>query len=76
MTVSLATALNPYIGYQKAAEIVKESVATGRSIIDIARDKKLLSEQEIAEILDPVSMTEPQYPKDAAKRRDDITGKK
>ena len=75
-TVSLATALNPYIGYAKAAEIVKESVATGRSIIDIARDKKLLSEQEIAEILDPVSMTEPQYPKDAAKRRDDITGKK
>src|SRR5882757_3041062 len=71
-TVSLATALNPYIGYAKAAEIVKESVATGRSIIDIARDKKLLSEQEIAEILDPVSMTEPQYPKDAAKRRDDI----
>src|SRR4029077_20992468 len=41
-TVSLATALNPYIGYAKAAEIVKESVATGRSIIDIARDKKLL----------------------------------
>jgi aspartate ammonia-lyase len=75
-TVSLATALNPYIGYAKAAEIVKESVATGRSIIDIARDKKLLSEQEISEILDPVSMTEPQYPKDAAKRRDDITGKK
>jgi aspartate ammonia-lyase len=75
-TVSLATALNPYIGYAKAADIVKESVATGRSIIDIARDKKLLSEQEIAEILDPVSMTEPQYPKDAAKRRDDITGKK
>ena len=42
---------------------MKESVATGRSIIDIARDKKLLSEQEIAEILDPVSMTEPQYPR-------------
>src|SRR5258707_12341993 len=74
-TVSLATALNPYIGYAKAAEIVKESVATGRSIIDIARDKKLLSEQEIAEILDPASMTEPQYPKDAAKRREDIKRK-
>jgi aspartate ammonia-lyase len=74
-TVSLATALNPYIGYTKAAEIVKESVATGRSIIDIARDKKLLTEQEIAEILDPVNMTEPQVPKDAAKRREDIKGK-
>jgi aspartate ammonia-lyase len=69
-TVSLATALNPYIGYKKAAEIVKESIATGRSIIDIARDKKLLSEKEIKEILDPVRMTEPQYPLDAAKERD------
>src|SRR5713226_9162917 len=74
-TVSLATALNPYIGYQKAAEIVKESVATGRSIIDIARNKKLLSEKEIEEILDPVSMTEPQYPKESAKNREDIKKK-
>ena len=69
-TVSLATALNPYIGYAKAAEIVKESVATGRSIIDIARDKKLLTEEEIKEVLDPARMTEPQYPLDAAKERD------
>jgi len=69
-TVSLATALNPYIGYAKAAEIVKESVATGKSIIEIARSKKLLTEEEIAEILDPVRMTEPQYPLDAAKERD------
>ncbi len=69
-TVSLATALNPYIGYAKAAEIVKESVATGKSIIEIARAKKLLTEQEIAEILDPVRMTEPQYPLEAAKERD------
>ncbi len=68
-TVSLATALNPYIGYAKAAEIVKESVATGRSIIEIAREKKLLSEAEIAEILDPARMTEPQPPLGAAKRR-------
>jgi aspartate ammonia-lyase len=69
-TVSLATALNPYIGYAKAAEIVKESIATGESIIAIARAKKLLTEEEIAEILDPVRMTEPQYPLEAAKERD------
>jgi aspartate ammonia-lyase len=69
-TVSLATALNPYIGYAKAAEIVKESVATGESIIRIARSKNLLSEEEISEILDPVRMTEPQYPLDSAKQRD------
>jgi aspartate ammonia-lyase len=75
-TVSLATALNPYIGYAKAAEIAKESVATGRSIIEIARAKNLLSEQEINEILDPVSMTEPQAPKEAAKHREEIKQKK
>ena len=69
-TVALATALNPYIGYAKAAEIVKESVSTGKSIIAIARGKKLLTEEEIAEILDPARMTEPQYPLDAAKERD------
>jgi aspartate ammonia-lyase len=71
-TVSLATALNPYIGYQKAAEIVKESIKTGRSIIEIARSKNLLSEQEIAEILDPVNMTEPKEPLEAAKQREAI----
>ncbi len=75
-TVSLATALNPYIGYAKAAEIAKESVATGRSIIEIAREKKLLSEKEIEEILDPVNMTEPQVPKEAAKKREEVKGKK
>ncbi len=74
-TVSLATALNPYIGYAKAAEIAKESVKTGRSIIEIARDKKLLSEKEIAEILDPVRMTEPQRPLDAAQKREEIKAK-
>jgi aspartate ammonia-lyase len=61
-TVSLATALNPYIGYAKAAEIAKEAVATGRSIIEIAREKKLLSEDQIKEILDPERMTEPRPP--------------
>ena len=69
-TVSLATALNPYIGYAKAAEIVKESVATGESIIALARNRKLLSEEEIAAILNPARMTEPQYPLEADGKRD------
>ena len=74
-TVSLATALNPYIGYAKAAEIVKESVATGNTIIDIARARGYLSESQIKEILDPARMTEPQRPLDAARNRRKITGK-
>jgi aspartate ammonia-lyase len=75
-TVSLATALNPYVGYGKAAEIVKESNASGRSIIEIAREKKLLSEQDIQEILDPVRMTEPQIPLESAAQREEIKAKK
>jgi aspartate ammonia-lyase len=71
-TVSLATALNPYIGYAKAAEIAKESVTTGKTIIDIARSKGYLSDQQIKEILDPARMTEPQRPLDAAKDRDKL----
>lgn len=74
-TVSLATALNPYIGYAKAAEIAKESVATGKSIIEIARAKKYLSEDQINEILDPARMTEPVRPLEAAKEREAIKAK-
>ena len=74
-TVSLATALNPYIGYAKAAEIAKEAVATGRSIIEIAREKKLLSEKEINEILDPVRMTEPVRPLESAVKREQVKSK-
>lgn len=73
-TVSLATALNPYIGYAKAAEIAKESVATGKSIIEIARSKGYLSEDQINEILDPARMTEPVRPLEAAKHREEIKG--
>src|SRR5215469_852035 len=68
-TVSLATALNPYIGYAKAAEIAKESVATGKTIIEIARSKDYLSEEQIQEILDPARMTEPQRPLKTAKKQ-------
>ncbi len=58
-TIALATALNPYIGYAKAAALVKESVASGRTIVELAREQKLLSEEQIVEILDPKNMTEP-----------------
>jgi aspartate ammonia-lyase len=74
-TVSLATALNPYIGYAKAAEIAKESVKTGKSIIEIARARGDLTEEQIKEILDPARMTEPVLPLEAAKDREQIKGR-
>ena len=61
-TIALATALNPRIGYAKAAELVKESVATGESIVALARKKKVLSDAEIEEVLDPMKVTEPRAP--------------
>jgi aspartate ammonia-lyase len=50
---SLATALNPLIGYAAAAEIAKESARTGKRIPDLLREKKLLPEEKIAEIFTP-----------------------
>ncbi len=61
-TVSLATALNPYIGYARAAQVVKKSVATGHSIIDIVRYEQLLTLEQINSILDARAMTEPRLP--------------
>ncbi|HEX9459086.1 MAG TPA: hypothetical protein VGA84_08085 [Thermoanaerobaculia bacterium] len=48
-----ATALNPIIGYARAAEIAKESAKSGTPIPQLLRQKKLLSEEEIARIFTP-----------------------
>jgi aspartate ammonia-lyase len=55
---SLATALNPIIGYTAAAEIAKESAKSGTPIPQLLREKKLLSEEEIARIFTPEFLTE------------------
>jgi len=58
-TMGLATALNPVIGYQAAAEVAKESLATGRPLRDIVIEKGLLPADELDRILDPRAMTQP-----------------
>jgi len=58
-TVSLATALAPRVGYAAAAEIVKESVRTGRSILDLAVERAGLSRREAERILDVRRLTKP-----------------
>ena len=55
---SLGTSLNPYIGYEAAAEIVKESIKTGRSVRDIVVERGLLSGEEVDRALDVLGMTE------------------
>jgi aspartate ammonia-lyase len=68
-TLSIAAALNPYIGYAAAAEIAKESVKTGRTVTEIALERKLLDEKTLREILDPFRMTEPEAPIEAARKK-------
>ena len=53
----LATALNPIIGYEKAAEIAKQAIAEGRSIKDVATEKTSLSRAELDRLLDPRALT-------------------
>jgi fumarate hydratase class II len=59
LTLSAATALNPYIGYDKAAEIVKEAAASGRPLRDVARDAGV-DEATLDEALDYRRMAKPQ----------------
>ncbi|HEV2314351.1 MAG TPA: aspartate ammonia-lyase [Candidatus Acidoferrales bacterium] len=68
-TVSIAAALNPYIGYAAAAEIAKESVKTGKTVTEIALERKLLDPKLMKEILDPYRMTEPAAPIEAARKK-------
>jgi aspartate ammonia-lyase len=56
---SLATALNPIVGYATAAEVVKQALRENRSIIDVVRERRLLTEEQIAQLLNPYKMTEP-----------------
>lgn len=54
----LVTALNPVIGYNKAAEIAKQAYASGRPILEVAKAETDLSESELERLLDPKQLTQ------------------
>lgn len=56
-TVGIVTALNPVLGYEKATELASEAYKTNKGILEIIREKKILSEQQIKELLDPAKLT-------------------
>jgi fumarate hydratase class II len=58
LTLSAATALNPYIGYDAATEIVKEAAASGRSLRDVARERGV-AEDVLDKALDYRAMAKP-----------------
>ncbi|HJY64173.1 MAG TPA: aspartate ammonia-lyase [Ignavibacteria bacterium] len=58
-SISIVTALNPIIGYLRAAEIAKEAMKTHRSIMDVIREKNLMPEKELNKVMDLMKLTKP-----------------
>jgi len=58
-SMAMVTSLAPIIGYDKAAEIAKESSKTGKTVRELCREKNILPEAELTKALDPFEMTKP-----------------
>jgi len=58
-SLAMCTALAPVIGYDAAAAIAKEAYQSGKTVREVAREKGLVSEEELTRLLDPMSMTKP-----------------
>jgi aspartate ammonia-lyase len=56
-TVGIVTALNPVLGYERASELAAEAYRSGKGILQVVREKKLLTEEQIKELLDPAKLT-------------------
>ncbi len=55
-SIGIVTALNPVLGYEKATELAAEALRTGRGIIELVRQRQLLTEEQIAKVFDPAAM--------------------
>ena len=56
-SIGTVTALNPVIGYEKATELAAEALRTGKGIVELVREKSILTEDQLARTLDPAAMT-------------------
>lgn len=56
-TVGIVTALNPVLGYEKATELANEAYKSGKGILQIIRERKVLTEAQIKDLLDPVKLS-------------------
>ncbi|MCW5803106.1 MAG: aspartate ammonia-lyase [Deltaproteobacteria bacterium] len=68
-TVGTVTALVPAIGYDKATELAAEAYRTGKGLIQVVREKRVLTEAQIKDLLDPVKLTNldrSKYPRSAS----------
>ncbi len=58
-SLAMCTVLAPIIGYDDAAKLAKEAYETGKTVRQVATEKKILPQDELNKVLDPWSMTEP-----------------
>jgi len=56
-SIGTVTALNPVIGYDKSTELAAEAMKSGKGILELVREKKVLTEAQIAKVLNPAAMT-------------------
>ena len=56
-SIGLVTALNPVIGYDKSTQLAAEALRSGKGVVELIRELKLLTEEQIAEVMDPQAMT-------------------
>jgi len=56
-SVGTVTALNPVIGYERSTELAAEAMKTGKGILELVREKKILTEAQISEVMNPAAMT-------------------
>jgi aspartate ammonia-lyase len=58
-TIGIVTALNPILGYEKTTELAKEALQSGKGILELVREQKLLTDAQINDLMDPAKMTNP-----------------
>jgi aspartate ammonia-lyase len=56
-SIGTVTALNPVIGYDRATELAAEAMKTGEGIVELIREKHILTDDQISEILNPAALT-------------------
>jgi aspartate ammonia-lyase len=58
-SIGLVTALNPYLGYEASSKVAKEALKTGKGVYDLVLEHKLMSKEELDDILKPENMIQP-----------------
>src|SRR5438874_9163713 len=60
-STALVTALTPILGYARSTEIAREALATGKKVLDIVLEKKVMTREQLEQVLQPERLTKPHF---------------